>query len=120
MFATHKAHHPDLTTLTCIIMVTLVKMDEWTSEVVSKWLHTDFGISEKQAEVFKDQGIDGSILLDFTEDRLKDAPFSLKVGPAMKIMKRIQEFKNAAGKVLLLFAFNWNTRLSIPVCAPPA
>ena len=76
-------------------------MDKWTSDDVFKWLQTNINISEQQARIFEDEDVDGSILLDFTEDRLKNDPLCLKTGPRMKIMKCINNFKKASGKFVL-------------------
>jgi hypothetical protein len=78
-------------------------MDKWTIDEVFEWLQTTIKLSMQQAEVFKDVSIDGSILLDFTEGRLKDVPFCLKIGPRMHIMQCINQFKDASGKGLFLF-----------------
>jgi hypothetical protein len=74
-------------------------MDKWTPEEVSNWLHTEFNISNEQAKTFSDQEISGKNLLKFTEQRLKDAPFFLKIGTAMDIMERIEDFLKSSGNL---------------------
>lgn len=81
-------------------------MDTWTPEEVSDWLHTEFNISNEQAKTFRDQEISGKNLVKFTEKRLEDAPFFLKIGTAMNIMERIEDFLKSSGKLLLMFTFH--------------
>jgi hypothetical protein len=77
-------------------------MDKWSSDKVFQWLQTEkIKLEEQDAKIFQDQDIDGSALLDFTEDRLAKDPFLLKMGPRMRIMRSINEFKSASGKGLL-------------------
>jgi hypothetical protein len=78
-------------------------MDKWTSDDVYKWLQSsEIKLREQQAKIFKENDIDGSALLGFTEDRLEKDPFLLKViGPRMRIIQCIQKFKITSGKVLL-------------------
>ena len=93
-------------------MTVPVKMEKWTIDEVVEWLQTTIKLSTQQAEVFKDESIDGSILLDFTEERLKDVPFCLKTGPRMHIMRCINQFKDASGKGSVSFWLNRIAMLS--------
>jgi hypothetical protein len=86
-------------------MVFQVRMDKWTSDEVFEWLHSTIRISEEKATIFRDEEVDGRALLGFTERRLQDDPFSLRVGPRVKIMQAINQFNDAPGKDLLLCGF---------------
>ena len=53
-------------------------MDKWSSDKVFQWLQTEeIKLEGQDAKIFQDQDIDGSALLDFTEDRLAKDPFLL-------------------------------------------
>lgn len=80
-------------------------MDKWTPKQVSEWLQKEFEISEQKADNFASENINGKLLLKFSEERLTKAPFRLTTGHAMMVMEHIEEFKNASGKIMLLFAF---------------
>jgi hypothetical protein len=79
-----------------------VKMNDWSPEEVSKWLQTDFHISDEQAKAFREQKICWRHLLQFKVETLKGDPFFLQIGPAMDIMTYIQNFQKASGELLLL------------------
>jgi hypothetical protein len=87
-------------------MLIQVKMEGWSSKDVSDWLQTECKIDVQQAKIFVEENIDGQVLPDVTLDMLKSDPFNLKIGDAMRIIKRIRLFQNVSGKALSVFAFN--------------
>ncbi|CAJ1453071.1 unnamed protein product, partial [Effrenium voratum] len=64
----------------------------WTSEDVSHWL-AEIGF-EKLVEGFCQEEVDGELLLELTNEELKDE-FGLKLGDRKKLLARILELKQA-------------------------
>lgn len=86
-----------------VLVVISVEMENWTKDEVFEWLQNDGNLSGEQAQKFLEQEIDGEALQSLTQEDLTKPPLLLKLGPAKKILARVQ---HASGQILLLFAFN--------------
>ncbi|CAE7491816.1 Sarm1 [Symbiodinium pilosum] len=68
----------------------MANVKSWTVDDVSRWLEQS-GF-QKFAEDFREQGVDGEVLLTLTSEELKDE-FGMKLGDRKKMMERIENLK---------------------------
>jgi hypothetical protein len=81
-----------------------VKMEKWSQEVTLQWLQKVCRIDENQAQIFRDQKIDGEVLESLTTDDLRRDPFNFSFGEAKKIILQMEKLQKSSGQTLLLCA----------------
>ncbi|XP_046894931.1 sterile alpha motif domain-containing protein 9-like isoform X2 [Hypomesus transpacificus] len=75
----------------------MLPVEEWTEVQVSSWLRT-IGVKEQYITRIKEEEVNGTILLELTEDFLRKE-FEMKSGPALLILKKRDSLLKQRSKV---------------------
>ena len=74
-----------------------VPFEKWTEALVSSWLRS-IGVKEQCVTKLNEEQVDGRILLELTEDYLKNET-GMKSGPALLIIKKRNELVESLQRV---------------------